>query len=47
MRLWIVSDKPATSTKMNALGLYTCLDMRNQSLEFMQANFGKTSVREI
>jgi DNA polymerase-4 len=33
---------PATSTKMNALGLCTGLDMRNQSLEFMQANFGKT-----
>src|SRR4030088_1250093 len=32
---------PATSTKMNPLGLYTGLDMRNQSLEFMQANFGK------
>src|ERR1700743_2451754 len=32
---------PATSTKMNGLGLYTGLDMRNQSLEFMQANFGK------
>jgi DNA polymerase-4 len=32
---------PATSAKMNALGLYTGLDMRNQSLEFMQANFGK------
>ncbi len=32
---------PATSAKMNALGLYTVLDMRNQSLEFMQANFGK------
>jgi DNA polymerase-4 len=31
----------ATGTKMNALGLYTGLDMRNQSLEFMQANFGK------
>jgi DNA polymerase-4 len=26
---------------MNALGLYTGLDMRNQSLEFMQTNFGK------
>ena len=26
---------------MNALGIYTGLDMRNQSLEFMQANFGK------
>jgi len=32
---------PATSTKMNALGLHTGLDMRNQSLEFMQTNFGK------
>jgi len=32
---------PATSAKMNPLGLYTGLDMRNQSLEFMQANFGK------
>ncbi|MGY4372657.1 nucleotidyltransferase/DNA polymerase involved in DNA repair [Bradyrhizobium sp. i1.3.6] len=32
---------PATSTKMNTLGLYTGLDMRNQSLEFMQTNFGK------
>jgi len=35
---------PATSGKMNALGLYTGLDMRNQSLEFMQANFGKAGV---
>jgi DNA polymerase-4 len=32
---------PATSAKLNALGLYTGLDMRNQTLEFMQANFGK------
>jgi DNA polymerase IV len=32
---------PATSSRMNLLGLYTGLDMRNQSLEFMQANFGK------
>ena len=32
---------PATSAKMNALGLYTGLDMRGQTLEFMQANFGK------
>ncbi len=32
---------PATRAKMNALGLYTGLDMRNQSLEFMQANFRK------
>ena len=30
---------PATSAKMNSLGLYTGLDMRNQTLEFMQANF--------
>jgi DNA polymerase IV len=26
---------------MNALGLHTGLDMRNQSLEFMQSHFGK------
>jgi DNA polymerase IV len=32
---------PATSAKMNSLGLYTGLDMRNQSPEFMQTNFGK------
>jgi DNA polymerase-4 len=32
---------PAASAKMNSLGLYTGLDTRNQSLEFMQANFGK------
>jgi DNA polymerase-4 len=32
---------PATSAKMNSLGLRTGLDMRNQSLEFMHANFGK------
>jgi DNA polymerase IV len=32
---------PATNAKMNSLGLYIGLDMRNQSLEFMQANFGK------
>ncbi len=32
---------PATEAKMNLLGLRTGLDMRNQSLEFMQANFGK------
>jgi DNA polymerase-4 len=34
---------PATSAKMNSLGLYTGLDMRNQSLEFIQANFGKSA----
>src|SRR4030081_111089 len=32
---------PATSGKMNSLGLFTGLDMRNQTLEFMQAHFGK------
>ena len=32
---------PATSAKMNGLGIFTGLDMRNQSLEFMTANFGK------
>jgi len=32
---------PATSARMNSFGLYTGLDMRNQSLDFMQANFGK------
>src|SRR5580704_11482266 len=32
---------PATSARMNSLGLYTGLDMRNQSLEFMQTHFGK------
>ena len=32
---------PATSARMNSLGLYIGLDMRNQSLDFMQVNFGK------
>src|ERR1700686_4020989 len=32
---------PATSAKMNALGIFTGVDMRSQTLEFMQANFGK------
>jgi DNA polymerase IV len=32
---------PATKAKMNSLGLYTGLDIRNQTLEFMQAHFGK------
>jgi DNA polymerase IV len=31
----------ATSAKMNSLGLYTGLDMRSQTLDFMQAHFGK------
>ena len=33
---------PATSTRMNALGIFTGLDMRNQTFEFMNANFGKS-----
>jgi DNA polymerase-4 len=32
---------PATSAKMDSLGLHTGLDMRNRTLEFMQAHFGK------
>src|SRR6516162_6729776 len=32
---------PATSAKMNRLGIFTGLDMRKQTLEFMNANFGK------
>jgi DNA polymerase-4 len=32
---------PATSAKMNGLGIFTGLDMRRQTLEFMNANFGK------
>jgi DNA polymerase-4 len=32
---------PATSAKKNALGIFTGMDMRNQTLEFMTANFGK------
>ena len=27
---------------MNALGIFTGLDIRNQSLEFLNANFGKS-----
>ena len=34
---------PATTERMNALGIFTGLDMRNQSLEFMNANFGKAA----
>jgi len=33
---------PSTSAKMNALGIFTGLDMRNQSLEFLNANFGQS-----
>jgi DNA polymerase IV len=32
---------PATSAKMNGLGIFTGLDLRNQSLVFLEANFGK------
>src|SRR6201990_1590666 len=32
---------PATSANMNHLGIFTGLDMRKQTLEFMNANFGK------
>ncbi|WP_050418900.1 DNA polymerase IV [Bradyrhizobium tropiciagri] len=32
---------PATSARMNSFGIITGMDMRNQTLEFMTANFGK------
>jgi DNA polymerase-4 len=32
---------PATSAKMQGLRLFAGLDIRNQSLEFLRANFGK------
>ena len=32
---------PATTAKFNGLGIFTGLDMRNQTLDFMNANFGK------
>src|SRR6201985_26176 len=32
---------PATSAKMNGLGILTGMDVRNQTLEFMNANFGR------
>ncbi|CCE09659.1 DNA polymerase IV, devoid of proofreading, damage-inducible protein P [Bradyrhizobium sp. STM 3843] len=32
---------PATNAKMNRLGIFTGMDMRNQTLEFMNAHFGK------
>ncbi len=35
---------PATSAKLNSLGLRTGLDVRNQTLDFMQGNFGKAGV---
>ncbi|MFG3593155.1 DNA polymerase IV [Bradyrhizobium sp. RDI18] len=33
---------PATSAKMNGLGIFTGMDIRNQTLEFMNANLGKS-----
>jgi DNA polymerase-4 len=33
---------PATATKFNAFGIWTGLDIRNQSLSFLQQNFGKS-----
>ena len=33
---------PATSAKMNGLGIFTGMEIRNQTLEFMNANFGKS-----
>jgi DNA polymerase-4 len=35
---------PATRAKMNGLGIFTGLDMRNQTLDFMNANFGKAGL---
>jgi DNA polymerase IV len=33
---------PATSEKMNRLGIFTGRDIRNQTLEFLNGNFGKS-----
>jgi DNA polymerase-4 len=33
---------PATATKFNALGIQTGLDIRNQTLAFLEAHFGKS-----
>lgn len=33
---------PATSSKFNALGIFTGLDIRNQTLAFLQQHFGKS-----
>jgi DNA polymerase IV len=32
---------PATNAKMNALGIFTGMDLRRQELAFLEANFGK------
>src|SRR5262252_5293099 len=33
---------PATAAKMNRLGIFTAVDLRAQSLEFLQEHFGKS-----
>jgi DNA polymerase-4 len=33
---------PATAEKLNSFGIYTGLDIRNQTLAFLEANFGKS-----
>src|SRR5215469_4086685 len=33
---------PATAAKMNRLGIFTALDLRAQSLQFLQEHFGKS-----
>jgi DNA polymerase-4 len=35
---------PATNAKMEALGIFTGRDLRNQDLAFLEANFGKAGV---
>jgi DNA polymerase-4 len=32
---------PATTAKMNSFGIFTGIDLRNQSLDFLQTHFGK------
>jgi DNA polymerase-4 len=32
---------PATTAKLNSFGIFTGFDLRNQSLDFLQTNFGK------
>ena len=32
---------PATNAKMNALGIFTGLDLRKRDLAFLDANYGK------
>jgi nucleotidyltransferase/DNA polymerase involved in DNA repair len=36
---------PATAAKFNAFGIWTGLDIRNQSLAFLQENFGKSGTQ--